>query len=962
MRKAVAFIALTAAFATVAATGALLLIDSSEEETGLSRGADELEADGPRTLPGADETAAASALEVAEAEIAAAHDANAEAAAAPEPGTPFVVSGVVLDDLDKPVAGARVALVPDNRTLAARGWKRDGQNWLAGRTLADFAPTTTDAEGRFSVDGRLVRSRIGQPREKGLPNYPVLVVRAAGFAPYGYEFRDFRDAKDDVGTLRLQRGASLQGRIFDERGQPLAGAKLRFNPHDNDPTATQPTDIVEQMLYELMTGEDGRFELIDMPARLDIRGTASAPERLNHNWDAFKLEPGEMRYLDPVSLAWGGIVAGRVLDPAGQPLAGATVVAVDVPLQQRSNTSQYDWSARSPSTTATDPNRATTDAAGHFEFRGLAGTSRSLIAHAPNLAWSMVHDVLNGASGVVLRLGEPATLEVSIVDRQTRQPVAATLEARLQAWGVDTPALDVAPGENGKLLVRDPGLGGTHLVVTATAYAKAELDAPGVQPGVRSPFLVELDRGFSLSGQVLDTEEHPLPEASLSLQRRDDAELNQHLNALGYGGNQPSGPREPSWSTLRNGIAPDAEGRFVFDALAPGDYRVVAQAPARVRTESEVVSTSAPLKELRLLLPAAGVVRGVIVDASDKPLPRRSVRLAEVGAKSSSNASSDTAGRFVFRDVTPGAFMVSAGSGSTGVPVTVVAGEEAQVRVQLDPPATLDVFATCAGQAVADVKVWANPSRGGGQTVKTDERGRATFKLTPSKVTVSLTTPGGGSAKGSIELLPGESRTLSIELGAGRIECVVKDSATGNPVASVPVAAVRLNEEGERATMDEWDDPLNSALATDAEGRIALEHLEPGTWEVWAGGKGWTRAKPVKVTLEAGGAAATAELEVRRPAIVRGRVMLPDGRPATRTRLMLIRQGGAQPERVDDSWTTTEGRFEFSNFGEAGSYVVAVPKQYWSSTLRADEMLAQSGVEAIDGQAVEVTVTLPALP
>jgi protocatechuate 3,4-dioxygenase beta subunit len=957
MRKAAVFLVATAAIGVAVSLGALLLVDSSGEEAEAARGGSATETEGAHALPTTGELAAARELRSEAGEAGPASATGAPVAAA-EPGTPLRFTGQVTDDLGQPLADAQVFFVPNANTLAARGWKRDGWSWIKGHSLGDFRSTKTGADGRFALEGRLVRLRPGDKPEQGAPWLPGLVVLAAGFAPYGHECQDLRAESDDVGTLRLRRGASLAGRVLDESGAPLAGARVQFHADEND-EETAPPDALAELLEAALTGKDGRFELAELPAAT-LRGTASAPGRLEHDWESVELKEGEDKELEPIVLGLGGTLAGVVLDPAGRPVAGANVAVLELPIQQRSMPMQYEYYARSTRVIVDESRRTVTDAAGRFELRGLPGDSHSLLAHATGLAWTVQHDLPNGATDVELRLGEPGVLEVSVVDSDTHAPIEATVEARLRAFAWEQTPLAVEPGALGHVLVRDAGLSGTHLIVTAPNHARAETDAPGVERGARSEFTVELTRGWSLSGQVTDAAHAPLPEAEVEVQRLgDNGNGNGDFGGLGYIG-EAAHDNGPSWSTVRPNLGVDAQGHFTVESLEAGSYRVVARAAGHARRESETaVLGGTPPAELALALDPAGDVRGLLVDSKNKPLPHHNVMLAAPSGEGSQWVACDTAGRFVFHDVAPGAWVVQAGEVGSA-PVTVVAGEVAQVRLQLAPASTLVVIVSSAGRPAPGVSVSWSAERGGGNSGTTDAQGRCSFSLQPTSIDVRLNSPGGGTLQAKLAVLPNETRTLTLELPSGRIDALVRDAATGQPAAGVPVMAVRLNDKGERAVLEDWEDP--DGIPTGADGSVALEHLEPGTWQVWAGGKGWIACEPVKLSLDSD--AHSVSFDVHRAPVIRGRVLQPDGKPAANTRLCLVQLSGTEPpdDEDGDAVTDNDGRFQFTEISEIGRYAVAVPRKYWFESLRPDDVLAQTVVELKDGQSVELTLTLTSLP
>jgi 5-hydroxyisourate hydrolase-like protein (transthyretin family) len=265
-----------------------------------------------------------------------------------------------------------------------------------------------------------------------------------------------------------------------------------------------------------------------------------------------------------------------------------------------------------------------------------------------------------------------------------------------------------------------------------------------------------------------------------------------------------------------------------------------------------------------------------------------------------------------------------------------------------------------AGRPAPGVSVSWSAERGGGDSATTDAQGRCSFSLQPASVEVHLSSPGGGTMQAKLAVLPNETRTLTLELPSGRIDALVRDAATGQPAAGVPVMAVRVNADGERAVLDDWEDP--NSVTTGADGTVALAHLEPGTWQVWAGGQGWIACEPVKLSLDSD--AHSVSFDVHRAPVIRGRVLQPDGKPAAHTRLCLVQLVGAEPPDDEDGDATSDadGRFEFTDISEIGRYAVAVPRHYWFESLHPDDVLAQTTVELKDGQSVELTLTLTSLP
>jgi hypothetical protein len=152
------------------------------------------------------------------------------------------------------------------------------------------------------------------------------------------------------------------------------------------------------------------------------------------------------------------------------------------------------------------------------------------------------------------------------------------------------------------------------------------------------------------------------------------------------------------------------------------------------------------------------VLTGVVVtdEASPRPMRRATVRVSGDGLASARDIGTDDEGRFVFRDLPAGSFVVSAskpgyvdafhgarrpGRGP-GVPVAVAAGTSVDVVLRMLPGAVITGFVTDSfGGPAPDVRVSAVELGGGGTTTSqalTDDRGvYRIFGLSPGEYVVS---------------------------------------------------------------------------------------------------------------------------------------------------------------------------------------------------------------------------------
>jgi RNA polymerase sigma factor (sigma-70 family) len=237
-----------------------------------------------------------------------------------------------------PVPGVDVALVS----------LRSGDVFasLPGRDAALFDPIagtgTTDADGRFELRGSWAQAFHALGVDLGGPRSTLRVLETA-FVPGEIV---------DLGDVRLPATAALVGRVVDESGQPVTGARVR--------AADVPDALLETGLTGVRTTDafalDARGEetVLELPAwlapfddRLPVATTRTradggfALERVaaGHlstvvdaaGFAALTLAPanlvaGERRDLGDATLRRGRTVRGRVVDARGEGVAGAEVL------------------------------------------------------------------------------------------------------------------------------------------------------------------------------------------------------------------------------------------------------------------------------------------------------------------------------------------------------------------------------------------------------------------------------------------------------------------------------------------------------------------------------------------------------------------------------------------------------------------------------------------------------------
>lgn len=169
--------------------------------------------------------------------------------------------------------------------------------------------------GKTAADGTLTLDGVGETY------MTQIVVRAPGFAPAALRLPTTGDPKvPQRQTVRLVAGAPVTGRVVDPNGKPIAGARVLAVD------VTQPFPVVDARRDAVVTDAKGAFRF-DAVAAGTIRFTADHAAHAPGSSVPYVLDGTRPRQVE-VKLAPGASLAGTVKDPAGKPVAGAEVRVV----------------------------------------------------------------------------------------------------------------------------------------------------------------------------------------------------------------------------------------------------------------------------------------------------------------------------------------------------------------------------------------------------------------------------------------------------------------------------------------------------------------------------------------------------------------------------------------------------------------------------------------------------------
>ena len=470
---------------------------------------------------------------------------------APAPAGRRAVSGTVLGPDAKPVASAVV-------------------RWGLLASSDPVPETRTDAAGGFRL--------VGMPAALN-----VLTVMAEGLAP---SFPPVDAGGDRQLVVRLGRGAEIRGRVVDDAGRPIEGARV-------SPRITSPLPNGGHVYLDVLavrTDRDGRFLLRGMPEGVTCDVLAAEKS-------AVRLRPlsASDESVNVVTLLGAGALRGRVVDPAGNPVRNFRI-RVSLPRGFKPGDpaggyfAGYDWVGLS-----------FTRADGEFTITGLtAGNLHRLTVFAGMLgtgeadrAESQSIDRLKPAEDLTIRLGPPHVLRVRVFGEDGK-PVEGARVTAIENEGRATFRWDYpARSEDDRVTARSdadgwaefPGLafGKGTVTVRAEGFTRRALDWTKGE----EEFEVDVEPEARLSGTVLDEAGEPVAGARLIL----------------------------SWGAGERMIVPVGakDGRYLVDGLGPGQYTlavIAATGPGLNAGAIELEAGKTLIHDIRVDAPTPGAAGG----------------------------------------------------------------------------------------------------------------------------------------------------------------------------------------------------------------------------------------------------------------------------------------------------------------------------------------------------------------
>lgn len=768
------------------------------------------------------------------------------------------LTGRVITSEGAAVPGLPVSLVGGRRSLLIRG----SSAFLEEGGL-DFDPIAgsalTEADGRFHMRGI-------EPRTIGAllldPGGPRALLWPLEVTPVSGETRD-------VGDIVLPATVTLRGRVVDEKGAPIVGARVRATdfpyasfapdiaqfragggfcvvdgPRD-DKFAFVPPLAMSKLVSLLpvpttSSGEDGRFELPGVTPGLVTLAVDEADHLVSMQGGVATGAAGGERDVGDVMLGAGLTVKGRVLDGAGKGVAGATVLMGN-PL------------GVIPGAVLRGP--YVTDAEGGFAARGYRTGAVWAVARADERqSWTMVTD-LDAERPAEIHLPALRTLTLAVLDKLQAPIKDARIYGRVVVDD-DIPDLLFRPQELTQATLNEQG----QYVIGGLQPEEWEIvvKAPG-RPLERESFHLEdsdtsgkiqLQDGLGLPVRVLDPSGAPVEWATVTAQKRIDFD-------------------EPAMATART----DADGRARLMDLPVGELIVVAGHPgwATGQTKTSLAEPvegqpAAPPAEVVVNLEVGGVLVGQIFDRGGPPATPLMVVCAPDDDDTAPGddliprlALSDLEGKFRFDRVSPGETHVEVrdpqtlNSGLTLfeafidsplVEEKVVVEAEGETSVVLDIGAQYDGIET----ALLSGTITVNGLAGEGWKVRTwgeirrsvtaDASGRFDLgRIEAGDVELMLSPPASKFLEGvmqqhSVQLAAGEMKVVNISLTTASVSGRVISARNGAPVSAAQVQLRSADNSYSRS----------GGTISDADGYFHFSSAGAGKYRVTVRAEGFANA------------------------------------------------------------------------------------------------------------------------
>lgn len=563
----------------------------------------------------------------------------------------------------------------------------------------------------------------GTFRIEGVPNGRWIAdAFSPGYtSPGGVEL----EAGRGIPELALTRGATLEGRVLDGEGRPIANASVRA---------------------------------LGAVAAREARGT-SAPE-YSAAVDQDRLRRFSGRIAAPAAIASAGTSADPQLLPRGElGVMVGPIPPIPPPGAQVARPASIDVSAAGlvgePAPLAVDHASIwTTDGDGRYRIRGLPRGKHAVLAVAPGFAEGKSKQVAVELGQTIGNLNVILTAGTMVFGKVSDQHGVRVAGAQVHAEPELGAPLDAFTDDEGMYRI-GPVTGTVELAVSAYGHggAKRTLElaaAPGNAAAERREDLVLSVADAVLAGTLDDATGAPVATAQLEI----------------IGGAADG----------RRAVVND-DGTFSIDLLPAGPLRVRVTHPSYPTVELDTAAASHDRARVRLRLPLGGAIAGVLLDNTNgAPLGGLIISAYGPGG-ATADTTTEPDGRWTLGPLRPGRWKLTIEqpgylpvSRELDVPVSRTPGATSvhDVRFDLARGALLGgTVRDARGQRVIGATVVVQAASGEGPTATgaTDSQGEFRIRDAPTGELAIIVTSGDARGTARVTIRPGdEVLGLAIEL------------------------------------------------------------------------------------------------------------------------------------------------------------------------------------------------------
>ncbi len=520
---------------------------------------------------------------------------------------PKELSGIVVDEQDKPIPDARVSIY--------MLFMRDGNDrrYLTSRAATQLLTAATDGAGKFTF-ARIPEKATAELSAQAPGRAMINTFQSRG---YGGEDLRYKAGQADI-KLVLPIEAKIQGVVVDaQSGNPVAGVKLLALQEQNRPSFGQEP---------VVSNADGTFTFAGLPAGAQYL-TVVPPKEGMTDWigkvTQVTTEAAQTVSDVKVEISKGGLLEVIVRDDQNQePIAGASVY-----VYQSEN--QQSYSSEKTDTGGVAQLRLLP---GQYEVRNVYkdGYQRDSQRKSATVEFGKTNRV---------EMQLKSMPKVTGVVRDPQGHPVAGVNIRILPGGGGR---DEQTDDEGKFSISwDKSYWGPQETTFCLVARHQEKNLAAVQnlEEENTTLDVKLSEGITFTGKVVDPQGKPIAGADIQVM----------LRVANWGSSMDSGP---SCQT-------DAEGKFQVKAMPPENrFNLYARAQGYGQNNKEVESDNAKEGVLEVgtldLAIANMTVSGTVVDVDDKPVAGAQINTYGEGQPNQGSIRSDDQGKFTIDNVCAG--------------------------------------------------------------------------------------------------------------------------------------------------------------------------------------------------------------------------------------------------------------------------------------------------------------------